>query len=126
MNHRPTAIALAAACLALAGSAPAQTPPDYAAAIVAAAHRDRGPLEACVDAHHAEARAAWRRVRSVSATVRPDGHLADVRVDGASAPAVEACLRPVIERWQFAPPAAGAPVRLVYSRGQILRAARSG
>lgn len=129
MMNRYSAVALLGACLLSAASGSAQTPtPQYAAEIVTAARRDEAALRACVDGHRAEARRAWRRVRGVSATVQPDGHLGDIRVDapGADGGAVEACLRPVIQRWQLRRPEGGAAVRLVYSRAQILRAARSG
>ncbi|MDO9022217.1 MAG: hypothetical protein Q8S73_31875 [Deltaproteobacteria bacterium] len=129
MINRRSAVALLGGCLLSVASASAQVPtPHQTSEIVAAARGDEAALRACVDGHRAEARRAWRRVRGVSATLQPDGHLGDIRVDapGADGAAVEACLRPVIQRWQLRPPAGGAPVRLVYSRAQILRAARSG
>lgn len=128
MKHR-SAVALLGGCLLSVASASAQVPaPHYNAEIVTVARRDEAALRACVDGHRVEARRAWRRVRGVSATVQPDGRLGDIRVDapGADGGAVEACLRPVIQRWQLRPPAGGAAVRLVYTRAQILRAARSG
>jgi hypothetical protein len=129
MMNRRSAVALLGACLLSVAPASAQvSTPRYTAEIVTAARRDEAALRACVDGHRAEARAAWRRVRAVSATLRTDGRLGDIRVDapGADGGAVEACLRPVIQRWQLRPPAGGTAVRLVYSRAQIVRAARSG
>lgn len=119
---------LASALAFVTPPAAAQTAPAarYRAEVVSAVRRDMAPLRTCYEGARAEARAAWRRVRAVSVVVQPDGTIGPVTLSpGPGAPAVEACVRPVVQGWRLTPPAGGAPLTLTYSRAEIQRAAAS-
>ncbi len=126
--HLPTAAALLLAASTLAPHAAAQQPPRqrYTAEIRAAAQRDMASLRACYARERPEARRAWDQIRQASAVVEGDGRITQIAVTPAvSAPAIESCLRPIVEAWRLTPPPGGVAVPLVWTRAEMMRAART-
>jgi len=118
------AMIVAASLFAPAAAAQPSPSARYTAEITAAVRRDMPALRACYEGSREEGRRAWRLLRGVSATVQADGRLAAVSMSpSGSAPAVEACVRPIIEAWRLTPPSGGAPVALAWTREEIRRAA---
>lgn len=115
---------VAASLIAPVASAQLSPSARYSAEISAAVRRDMPALRACYEGSREEGRRAWRLLRSVSATVQADGRLSAVSLSPpGSAPAVEACVRPIVDAWRLTPPPGGAPVALSWTREEIRRAA---
>lgn len=126
--HISTAAALLLAASTPAPHAAAQGSPRqrYTAEIRAAAQRDMASLRACYAREREEGRRAWARIQRAAAVVEPDGRITQIAVTPAvSAPAIEACLRPIVEAWRLTPPPGGVAVSLSWTRAEMQRAARA-
>ena len=90
----------------------------YAPLLLQLGMRDLGALVACYDTRRAEADAAFRRVRSVSVRVTPEGRLSRVGTSPASAvpPELRSCLLSVVSAWTVPPPPDGRELRLRFTR----------
>lgn len=90
----------------------------YAPRFLELGMRDLGALVACYDSRRAEAEAAFRRVRSVSVRVTPEGRLARVGTSPPSAvpPELRSCFLSVVSAWTVPPPPNGRELRLRFTR----------
>lgn len=128
---KPLAVCLGVTLLgaALAFDAPAlaqRTPTTpagyYQEEFLAAVQRNLPVLRPCYEAARAEGDAAWARLRTLTVILNPDGTIGTITLNpGPGVASIEACMRPIFERWHLTPPVGGA-MPLTYTRLQLQRA----